>query len=153
MFKIIIKRILTYFFYLIFSFGLGYLSLKGSTDYVDEMSKSIVPILMTLMALYAALSGQLITRLVSIDFSKTELKEVVDAMERNVVIEVILLLFSFAFMASFSWLIGMTVEGGCLFTFLKLLKNALICFVFMYFVYVVYDSTVGLYHLLNNSKC
>lgn len=148
MLKNIIKRVLTYLFYLIFSFGVGYLSLKGMTDYVDVLSKSIIPILMTLMALYAAISGQLISRLVSEDLNKEELRQVIDAMERNVVIEVILLLFSFAFFASFSWIWGQIEDGSCYSGFLKLFKNALVCFDFMYFVYVVYDSTVGLYHLL-----
>ena len=148
MLKIVIKRVLTYLFYLCFSFGTGFLSLKGTTDYVDELSKSIIPILMTLMALYAAISGQLILRLVGEDLNKEEQRQVIDAMERNVVIEAILLLFSFVFLASFSWFWGLAEDGSCFAGFLKLFKNALVCFDFLYFVYVVYDSIVGLYHLL-----
>lgn len=150
MLKIVIKRILTYLFYLGFSFGVGYVSLMGTPDYVGEISKSIIPILMTLMTLYGTISGQLIVRLVDLNLGKDELKQVVDAMERNVVIEAILLLFSFTFFAAFTWLLGFTVKGGCLESFLKLFKNALVCFDFLYFIYVVYDSIVGLYHLLKN---
>ena len=122
--------------------------MMGPTDYVDEISKNIIPILMTLMALYAAISGQLITRMVSVKLEKPDINEVIDAMERNVVIEALLLLFSFAFLAAFPWLTGLSEAREGLYSFLKLFRNALVCFDFMYFVYVVYDSTVGLYHLL-----
>lgn len=151
MLRIVIKRFLTYSFYLCFSFGVGYVSMKGTTDYVGKLSESIIPILMTLMALYAAISGQLISRLVSEDLEKEKLRLVVDAMERNVVIESILLLFSFAFLAAFSWFGELADDGGCFEVFLKLFKNALVSFDFMYFVYVVYDSIVGLYHLLKKN--
>lgn len=151
MLKIVFKRILTYFFYLFFSFGVGYMSLMGKSDYVGELSRNIIPIMMTLMALYGAISGQLISRLVNADLKKEELKMVIDAMERNIVIEAFLLLFSFSFLAAFSWILSLTEDCGCFACFLKLFKNALICFDFMYFVYVVYDSIVGLYHLLKNS--
>ena len=122
----------------------------GTEDYIDGISKSIIPILMTLMALYAAISGQLISRLISQGFGKQEIGQIVGAMERNVGIEVILLLLSFAFLASFSWLLQLAEQYGCIENCLKLFRNALVCFDFLYFVYVVYDSTIGLYHLLKS---
>lgn len=146
----VLKRILTYLFYLVFSFGFGYLSTLGKSDYVAQISGSIIPILMTLMALYAAISGQLISRLIAQNLEKADLNSVVDAMERNVVIEAIILVFTFAFLASFSWLTLMFESKECLLAFLKLTRNAVVCFDFLYFVYVVYDSTVGLYHLLKS---
>ncbi len=142
--NVFLKRMITYSLYCLFSVGVGYVSLLGGTDYVAEISKSIIPILMTLMSLYAVISGQLITRLISAELDKDGLSEVVDAMERNVVIEAILLAITFAFLASFSWLRSLLERA----TFLCLFRNALVCFDFLYFVYVVYDSTIGLYHLL-----
>ena len=151
MLKIVLKRIMTYLLYLCFSLGVGYLSLLGKTDYVDKLSGSIIPILLTLMVLYSAISGQLIARLTSINLDKDALIKIIDAMERNVVIEVILLLLTFAFLSSFSWLTDLTKNRDCLNLFLRLSKNAMVCFDFLYFTYVVYDSTVGLYHLLKKS--
>lgn len=148
MLKKILKGLCKYFFYLVFSFGLGYVSMLGETDYIADFSGAFIPILMTLMALYAAISGQLILRLRDSNLDKEGLAEVVDAMERSVVIEVLLIAFSFVIFVSSSWIIALIGENTYLLSIWQLFRNALVCFVFMYFVYVVYDSTVGLYHLL-----
>ena len=148
--KIVLKRFFTYLFYLVFSFGLGYLSTLGESDYVGHVSGTIIPILLTLMILYAAISGQLIVRLIEENLKKSDLNSVVDSMERNVVLEAILLILTFAYLACFSWLSELIEEKECLFAFVQILRNAIVCFDFLYFVYVVYDSIVGLYHLLKS---
>lgn len=146
----ILKRLCRYLFYLVFSFGLAYVSTLGEPDFIADFSKSFIPVLMTLMALYAAISGQLILRLRESSIDEDGLSGVVDAMERNIVIEVLLIAFSFIVFASSSWLLSLVKDNTCLVNFWLLFKNAIVCFVFMYFVYIVYDSTVGLYHLLRH---
>lgn len=150
MVKIVFKRIVTYIFYLVFSFLFGYLSTLGEYDYLAQISNTIIPILMTLMVLYASISGQLILRLIDKKLEKDDLNIVVNAMERNVIIEAIILISTFAFIACFSWLISLLKEKDSLLNIIYIIRNALVSFDVLYFVYVVYDSTIGLYHLIKS---
>ena len=148
MLKKILNSLCRYILYLLISFGLAYVSTLGETDFIAEFSRSIIPVLTTLMALYATISGQLILRLRESNIDEDGLSGVVDAMERNIVIEVLLIALSFVVFSCSSWILSLIGENTCLVGLWQVFKNAIVCFVFMYFVYIVYDSTVGLYHLL-----
>lgn len=141
------KTILRYILYVVISIGLGYISFLGKPDYVAALSKTVIPILLTLVTVYSAISGQILVRITSMGFSQDDIKAIVDAMERNIMLEVIILIITFVFLASFGYLTYLFEQFPSVVRCLPLFRNAVVCFDYFYFVIVIYDSMKGLYHM------
>lgn len=141
------KPLFRYILYVVISFGLGYISFLGEPDYVAGLSKTVIPILLALVAVYTAISGQILGRVNSIGFSQDDVKAIVDAMERNILLEVIILIITYVILASFGYLTCIFEQSPCVVKCLILFRNAVVCFDYLYFVIVIYDSMKGLYHM------
>lgn len=141
------KTVLRYILYVVVSFGLGYISMLGKSDFVAGLSQTVIPILLTLIAVYTAISGQILVKVSSMGFPQDDIKAIVDAMERNIVLEVLILVITFVFLASFGYLTCLFERFPCVVKFISLFRNAVVSFDYFYFVIVIYDSMKGLYHM------
>lgn len=139
----ILKRIVKYIVYVVVSSGVGYISFLGEIDFVANMSKTVVQVLITLVAVYSTISSLLLNRLIVADNEGLDIKGVIKAMKRNIVIEVIVLFFLLFCLSSQSLLHDSFPECDLV----PIFCNSMVVFALLYFVYVVYDSTMGLYRL------
>ena len=146
------ERFFKYVGYAAVSVVLAWLSSIGEVDYIGILSGSVVQLLITLLTLYTTISSILVNRLLEYDKitnQEANLKPVVWAMRRNVRIESCLIIFTLVIIivsnliVKQKWLCDSVVN---------IVRNAVVIFSLMYFVVVVYDSSMGLYDLLQGTK-
>ena len=136
-------------FYLIVSFGLGWLSTLAECDYVASLDHSIIQFLIALMAIYASISFQLIIRLLR--FRKVvrdpeAIDGVVDSLKNNVKAEVIIILVTFLVLT----ITPILEEKGLVdHLLIIIIKNGVIVFSLLYFVVMIYDISMGLFKMLD----
>ena len=101
----------------------------------------------SLLSLYVALSGQLITQLVDLHKQNKRfiIDGTIDAMKRNVVIEIVLIVLSLVLLTIKSFVIVRFVSFSALFS---VGANSLVVFTILYFILVIYDSFTGLFKLV-----
>ena len=144
------RKVLKYILYLVVSFGIGYVSMRGECDYVGSLSNTIVQVMVMLLTLYTTISTQLIGRLMHYkEVKKADIREVLDAMKRNVLVEAICIAVTFCLLATYSWLMVLLDQFAFAIT---LVRNSVVVFVLLYFVYIVVDSSLGLYDLLKEDS-
>lgn len=141
-----------YLGYAALSCFVAWISTLGREDYIANLCNSIIQVLIALLALYSTVSSLLISRLLQFcqEINQSaDLYSVIESMKRNVRIEAILILctllsivFSNLFLAN-KWFCDSIVF---------IIRNAIVVFALLYFVIVVYDSTMGLYDLLQFRK-
>lgn len=137
-----------YFGYVAISIFVAFLSSIGEEDFIANLSNSIVQVLIALLALYSTVSSLLISRLLSfrqeIDQS-ANITPVIESMKRNVRIEAILIICTLLVIV----IMNVFQKHGILdVRLISVIRNTIVVFSLMYFVIVVYDSSMGLYDLL-----
>lgn len=137
-----------YFGYVAISIFVAFLSSIGKEDFIANLSNSIVQVLIALLALYSTVSSLLISRLLSfrqeIDQS-ANITPVIESMKRNVRIEAILIICTLLVIV----IMNVFQKHGILdVRLISVIRNTIVVFSLMYFVVVVYDSSMGLYDLL-----
>lgn len=140
------KKIIKYVLLTILSITIGWLSYKSDVDYVASLEPSFVQLLIALLMLYSTISSLVITRVLLFKESiskKADISPIVCAMKRNVVIETIIIIVSVSFVVSTHYFIN---DNQC--DLGAIIRNSLIVFSIFYFVWVVYDTAMGLYDLL-----
>lgn len=148
-----INSFFKYVGYLATSLFLGWLSTLGDTDFVSDISKYVITILLTLLSIYVALSGQIMTELYKLIEKKPELKgdDIVMAMKRNVIIELLIIGFALLSLSICSplqsWFANYKIQ-------IQVLVNGVVVFAIIYFMIVLYDSFNGLFSIIkfNNSE-
>lgn len=141
-------KVFKYVGYAALSLFLAWLSTIGEEDFIGSLSHSIVQVLIALLALYSTVSSLLISRLLS--FRKeinqnADVSPVIESMKRNVRIEAILILSTLLIVVitnvflEYNWFCD---------DIICVIRNVVIVFSLLYFVVVVYDSSMGLYDLL-----
>lgn len=146
------ERLFKYVGYAAVSIVLSWLSSIGEVDYIGSLSNSVVQLLITLLTLYTTISSILINRLLEyekVTSNEANLKPVVDEMKRNVRIESCLILFTLIIIIFSNVVLK---QGWLCDAFVNVARNSVVIFTLMYFVIVVYDSSMGLYDLLQGTK-
>ncbi len=141
-------RVFKYLGYAALSLFVAWMSTLGQEDVIGNLSNSIVQVLIALLALYSTISSLLISRLVSFRHEinqSVELSPVVKSMKRNVRIEAILIISTLLILVASN--VFLAKEWLCE-ILICMIRNAVVVFALLYFVIVVYDSSMGLYDLL-----
>ena len=142
-----INAIFRYIGYATISIILGWISYLGEDDFISRIGATVLTVMLALLSLYVALSGQLITQLV--DLHKQEKRFIIDgtidAMKRNVVIEIVLIVLSLVLLTIKSFVIVRFVSFSA---FFSVGANSLVVFTILYFILVIYDSFTGLFKLV-----
>ena len=141
-------KVFKYVGYAALSLFVAWLSTIGKEDYIGYLCHSIVQVLIALLALYSTVSSLLISRLLS--FRKeinqnAEISPVIESMKRNVRVEAILIMSALLIIVISN--VFLENEWFCD-DVICLIRNAVVVFSLLYFVIVVYDSSMGLYDLL-----
>lgn len=146
--EIVHNGAIKYMAYFLLSVGTGFVSTLGETDFVASLSFSVLPILIALLVLYTTVSSLLYNQLSKFKDKGFEIAGVIKAMKRNVVVEVRIIAITFVLLSAQSWLLSVLP----IFFPVHIMCNSVVVFALLYFVYVVYDSTLGLYRLFEYSE-
>ena len=147
-----IDTILKYIGYAVISLLLGWAADINEVDFIEEITPSIIPILLTLTVLHTTLKNLLLSELLKFKAAyPVSIDDVLCALKRSAIIELALIVFTFVLLV---------VEGAIsalipqIIPYKGIVINALIVFDILYFVYVIYDNIDGWYKLLkeNNTK-
>lgn len=156
-----VEQFFKYIGYAVVSFFLGWLSYQANeNDYINNVSSSIIPILLTLLVLYTSLSGFIFNELFKFkEKIKTEHEDSVDigptikSMKRNVLIEISCIITCFLLLIVKGVLLNCCHnQDNVFFNVFMILSNAVIAFAVMYFIIVIYDSVEGLYELITENN-
>ena len=142
------KKVFKYVIYAVVALSLGLMSTYGQIDYIASLQSSIVQLLVALLAVYSTISSILVLRFVHFKGAinnNADLSPIIRAMKRNVIIESLLILLVLIVIIVSQILIK---NDGIWCTMLACLRNSVFVFALLYFVVVVYDSSMGLYDLL-----
>lgn len=147
-----INSFFKYVGYLATSLFLGWLSTQGETDFVSDISKYVITILLALLSIYVALSGQIMAELYKLTNRKPEVVggDIVMAMKRNVIIELCIIAVALVSLTICSPLQSWLTSCKNL---IQIFVNTIVVFAIIYFMIVIYDSFHGLFSLIkfNNS--
>ncbi len=143
-------KVFKYLGYAAISFLIAWISTLGKVDYIGILCNSIVQLLIALLALYSTISSLLVSRLLSFWESvshKADIKPVIEAMKRNVRIESILIFMSLLVIIISNFVVAKQLMSEII---IYMIRNTVVVFCLLYFVIVVYDSSMGLYDLLED---
>lgn len=145
-----IDTILKYIGYIVISLLLGWAADTSNTDFIEKITPSIIPILLTLTVLHTTLTNLLLSELLKYKSSNpATIEDVINALKRSAVIELGLIVLTF---------VVLIMEGVVLqwFPIIAPYKgifiNALVIFDILYFAYVIYDNIDGWYKLLKENN-
>ena len=147
-----IDTILKYIGYAVIALLLGWAADINEVDFIEKITPSIIPILLTLTVLHTTLTNLLLSELLKYKAANpVSIDDVLCALKRSAIIELALIVFTFVLLV---------VEGAIsalipqIIPYKGIVINALIVFDVLYFVYVIYDNIDGWYKLLkeNNTK-
>lgn len=139
------QNVFRYIGYCAVSLFLGWMSTLGNNDFVQSMEQNIVPILLALLTLSTTLSAQLVNEIQKFKekYSTVETKDTVEAMKRNVVIELSVIAITFIVLVIKDWLILYLNSA-----FTQIIVNTVVVFSVLYYCIVIYDSSMGLYNIM-----
>ena len=142
-----INTLFRYLGYATLSIALGWLSFLGQVDFIAQIGGVVLTVMLALLSLYVTLSGQLIAQMIDLHKQKKGfvIDGIVDAMKRNVVIEVILIIASLVLLTIKSFLLSLIPFFN---GFISVCVNAVVIFSILYFILVIFDSFTGLFKLL-----
>lgn len=147
-----IDNILKYIGYFVVSLLLGWASDMNEVDFVEKITPSIIPILLTLTVLHTTLTNLLLSELLKYKAGNpVAIGDVLGALKRSAIIELALIVFTFILLVIEGAISALTPQ---IIPYKGIIINALIVFDVLYFVYVIYDNIDGWYKLLkeNNTK-
>ena len=147
-----IDTILKYIGYIAISLLLGWAADTSNTDFIEKITPSIIPILLTLTVLHTTLTNLLLSELLKYKAGNpVAIGDVLGALKRSAIIELALIVFTFVLLVIEGAISALTPQ---IIPYKGIIINALIVFDVLYFVYVIYDNIDGWYQLLkeNNTK-
>lgn len=144
-----IENALKYVGYAVVSLFLGWASDVSNNDFLEKITNSIIPILLTLTVLHTTLTNLLLNELLKYKASQpAKINEVLDELKRSAVIELGLIVFT---------LVVLTTEGivaqwiPVVLQYKGVFINALVAFDILYSVLVIYDNIDGWYKLIKEN--
>ena len=147
-----IDNALKYVGYAVVSLFLGWASDTSEVDFIERITSSIIPILLTLTVLHTTLTNLLLSELMKYKASNpATIGDVINALKRSAVIELALIVFTFVVLVVEGWISTLIPQ---IIPYKGVVINAIIAFDVLYFAYVIYDNIDGWYKLLkeNNTK-
>lgn len=147
------KTLLRYLLYLILSIGVGYASFMSGTDndYLGKLSLTLLPLLITILVLYTTLSNLVLGQMQKYqEKNRIDLKPVFRALRRNVYLEFSILVFVLIFFIG-KGLVLAYYNNEIIIKLLNISNNAVVFFALFYFLYVIYDSTMSFYDIVEEN--
>lgn len=147
------KTILRYLLYLILSIGIGYASFMcgAENDFLDKLSRNLLPLLITILVLYTTLSNLVLGQIQKYQEKNIcNLTPVFKALRRNVYIEFSILAFVVIFFIG-KGLVLVHYNNEIIIKLLNITNNAVVFFALSYFLYVIYDSTMSFYDIVEEN--
>ena len=133
-------------FYIVFSLGLGFFSTQGKTDYIANLSVSIIPWLIALFAINTTITVHCITHLIRFrSIIDVNIKDVIGALKNTCIKLVIIIACVYVLLILIQFLRGVWELGA---DFLTIVQNTVVTFSLLYFVVAIYDSSMALYDLI-----
>lgn len=145
---------LRYFLYIAFSSGIGFLSwISGvENDFIYSLHKSFLQILISIFVAYGTLSNVVLTQLgLYAHNKKANIESAIDELRRNIRIESVILIID-VFIVVISSLMYSKDLLGVYDTYRMLFLDIIISFSLLYFLYVVYDTTMGFYLIFSENQ-
>jgi len=147
-----VSAIFKYIGYFVVSLFLGWLSHKSGdeNDFVLKISSNLIPLLITIIAFYLTILGLIIKELVV--YKKNTHKDISDvlkSMRRDVNVEICVVCVAFLcylIRGSISTFVTPKVID-----YVTILSNAVTVFSFFYFLWIIYDSLMGLWDLIDKN--
>lgn len=147
------KTLLRYLLYLILSIGVGYASFMSGTDndYLGKLSLTLLPLLITILVLYTTLSNLVLGQMQKYqEKNRIDLKPVFRALKRNIYLEFSILVFVLIFFIG-KGLVLAYYNNEIIIKLLNVANNAVVFFALFYFLYVIYDSTMSFYDIVEEN--
>lgn len=147
------KTLLRYLLYLILSIGVGYASFMSGTDndYLGKLSLTLLPLLITILVLYTTLSNLVLGQMQKYqEKNRIDLKPVFRALKRNIYLEFSILVFVLIFFIG-KGLVLAHYNNEIIIKLLNVANNAVVFFALFYFLYVIYDSTMSFYDIVEEN--
>lgn len=134
---------------------LGWLSHKSGDehDFVLKVSSSLIPLLITIIAFYMTILGLIIKELVAYkEKTNKDISNVLKSMRKDVNTEICIVCAAFL-----CYLVRGAVSSYVteqVLDYITILSNSVTVFSFFYFLWLIYDSVMGLWDLIeeNNKK-
>jgi len=150
-----ISAFFKYIGYIVVSLLLGWLSHKSGdeNDFVLKVSSSLIPLLITIIAFYMTIMGLIIKELIAFkERTESDISDVVKSMRRDMNVEICIVCVAFL-----CYLIRGAVSSFVtpkVLDCITILSNAITVFSFFYFLWLIYDSVMGLWDLIeaNNKR-
>lgn len=145
-----IDNALKYVGYAVVSLFLGWASDTSEVDFIEKITSSIIPILLTLTVLHTTLTNLLLSELMKYKASNpATIGDVINALKRSAVIELALIVFTFVVLVVEGWISTLIPQ---IIPYKGVVINAIIAFDVLYFAYVIYDNIDGWYKLLKENN-
>ncbi|WP_314748724.1 hypothetical protein [Tannerella forsythia] len=150
----IINNVFRYLGYVALSLGLGWFSnLSGDEeDFVLNISRELITLLITILAFYLTIIGLILRELIKYkEKTNKNIKSVLKSIRRDIKIEITIICFAFV-----CYIIRGALTSIVSDDFLKYVtvaSNTITVFSFVYFLLLIYDSVMGLWDLIEvNNK-
>lgn len=121
------------------------------TDFLGKLSSNLLPLLITILVLYTTLSNLVLGQMQKYqEKNRIDLKPVFRALRRNVYMEFSILAFVFIFFLG-KGLVLAHCNSEVIIKLLHITNNAVVFFALFYFLYVIYDSTMSFYDIVEEN--
>lgn len=144
-------RLLKYIGYFTLSLIMALISFFAGEerDFLFMFSKNLIPVLITIVVLYTTLSNLILNQLTLYkDLTGADIHECVKALKRNVYFEFAIIAFDFIIILIANILFSKS-ECAYILCGTRIFVNMITFFSVFYFLYIVYDSTIGFYNIYN----
>ncbi len=149
-----ISTFFKYLGYITVSLLLGWLSHKSGdeNDFVLKVSSNLIPLLITIIAFYMTIVGLIIKELISYkEKTKKDVSNVIKSLRRDTTVEICIVCGAFiCYLIRGAVSSFVTVE---ILDYFTIISNSVTVFSFFYFLWLIYDSVMGLWDLIDaNNK-
>lgn len=143
------KRLLKYIGYFILSLIIALISFFAGEerDFLFMFSKNLIPTLITIIVLYTTLSNFIFNQLtIYKDLTGANIQNCIKALKRNVYFEFVIISFDFIIILITNIIIS---KSKCIpiLCATRIFVNMITFFSLFYFLYIIYDSTMGFYNI------
>lgn len=144
-----------YFGFITLSLLLGWFSHKSGDehDFVLKVSSGLIPLLITIIAFYMTILGLIVKELIAYnEKTNKSISDVIKSMRRDVNVEICIVCVAFLCYLVRGALTSIVSE--MMLDYITIISNAITVFAFFYFLWLIYDSVMGLWELIeaNNKK-
>lgn len=142
-------KCLRYIGYLILSLIIALISFFAGKerDFLFMFSKNLIPTLITIIVLYTTLSNFILNQLtIYKDLTGANIQRCIKALKRNVYFEFAIISFDFIIILITNIIIS---KSECIYVLYgtRIFVNMITFFSLFYFLYIIYDSTLGFYNI------